>query len=86
MAKKTTKKKPSESAYPYSYPVVYSLVLWNNGEGDHGFTFGTIRNLVDAEIKRIDSGEDSECEIKSLLIIRDQLDDEFMKGRDHNYG
>ena len=84
MAKKKAAKKRSESAYPYSYPRVYSLVLWNTGEEDHGNTFGTIRNLVDAEIDRIDNGEDSECDLKSLLILRDQLDEEFMKGRDPN--
>ena len=28
MAKKKAAKKPSESAYPYSYPRVYTLVLW----------------------------------------------------------
>lgn len=86
MAKKKAAKKPSESAYPYSYPRVYSLVLWNTGEEDHGNTFGTIRSLVDAEIDRIDNGEDSDCDIKSLLIIRDQLDEEFMKGRDPSDG
>lgn len=84
--KKTAKKKPSESAYPYSYPRVYSLVLWNTGEEDHGGTFCTIRSLVDAEIERIDNGEESECDLKSLLIIRDQLDEEFTKGRDSSDG
>lgn len=84
--KKRAAKKPSESAYPYSYPRVYSLVLWNTGEEYHGSTFATVRSLVDAEIDRIDNGEESECDLKSLLIIRDQLDEEFMKGRDPNDG
>ena len=82
MAKKKAAKKKSESVYPYSYPRVYSLVLWNTGDGDHGTTFGVISALVDAEIARIDNGEDSECDLKGLLIIRDQLDEEFNKGRD----
>lgn len=82
--KKAGKKKPSESAFPYSYPRVYSLVLWNTGEEDHGNTFATVRSLVDAEIDRIDKGQDSDCDMKSLLILRDQLDEEFMKGREAN--
>ena len=81
MAKKKERPKP-ESAYPYSYPRVYSLVLWNTGEGDHGSTFGVLRSLVDDEIERIDRGVSDEGQLKSLLIIRDQLDEEFNKGRD----
>lgn len=81
MAKKKATKKKSQSAYQYSYPRVYSLVLWNTGEGDHGCTFATVSALVDAEIDRIDAGMESECDLKSLLIIRDQLDEEFQKGR-----
>lgn len=78
--KKETPK--SESAYPYSYPRVYSLVLWNTGEGDHGSTFAVLRSLVDDEIERIDRGVSDASQLKSLLIIRDQLDEEFSKGRD----
>lgn len=82
MAKKKAAKKKSESAYPYSYPRVYSLVLWNTGEGDHGSTYAVLRGLVDDEIHRIDRGVADEWKLKSLLIIRDQLDEEFDKGRD----
>ena len=82
MAKKKTTKKPSESAYPYSCPRVYSLVLWNTGEEDHGSTFAVLRSLVDDEIERIDRGVSDASQLKSLMIIRDQLDEEFNKGRD----
>lgn len=82
MARKKAAKKKSESAYPYSYPRVYSLVLWNTGEDDHGSTFAVLRSLVDDEIERIDRGVSDDSQLKSLLIIRDQLDEEFDKGRD----
>jgi len=80
MAKKQEKLK-SASAYPYSYPRVYSLVLWNTGEGDYGSTFSVLRSLVENEIHRIDMGQTHDSQLKSLLIIRDQLDEEFSKGR-----
>lgn len=79
--KKATKKKKSESA-TYSYPRVYSLVLWNTGEEDHGDTFGVLMSVIDAEIDRIDRGESQATHLKSLLIIQDQMMEEFHKGRD----
>ena len=79
--KKATKKKKSESA-TYSYPRVYSLVLWNTGEEDHGDTFGVLMSVIDAEIDRIDRGESPATHLKSLLIIQDQMMEEFHKGRE----
>jgi hypothetical protein len=80
MPKKKAKLK-SESV-TYSYPRVYSIVLWNTGEEDHGSTFGVLRQLLWEEIARINSGEADESSLKSLMIILDQMDEEFEKGRD----
>lgn len=77
MAKKYKK---SESA-TYSYPRVYSLVLWNTGEEDHGSTFAVLSQLVNDQIDRIDRGEADDSDLHSLMIIRDQLEEEFEKGR-----
>ena len=79
MPKKKMKLK-SESV-TYSYPRTYSIVLWNTGEKDHGGTFGALLKVVDAEISRIDRGEVADTHLKSLMIIHDQMMEEFEKGR-----
>jgi hypothetical protein len=38
--------------------------------------------LLWEEIARINSGEADESRLKSLMIILDQMDEEFEKGRD----
>lgn len=80
MAKKKAKAKSASATY--SYPRVYSLVLWNTGGEPHGSTFAVLYQLVNEQIEKIDRGEADESELKPLMIIRDQLDEEFEKGRD----
>ena len=65
----------------FSYPRVYTLVLYNTGSGDAGSTFATISQLVDDEIARIDRGEIDDGNLTSLLVIQEQLIVEFDKGR-----
>jgi hypothetical protein len=80
MAKKKTAKRKSDSV-AFSYPRVYTLVLYNTGDSDAGSTFGTLEQLVQDEIDRIDRGEIDDGHLKSLLVIREQLIVEFDKGR-----
>jgi hypothetical protein len=79
MPKKKAKKK--SDGVGFSYPRVYTLVLYNTGGGDHGNTFAVLSQLVDAEIDRIDRGEIADDHLKPLLVIREQLIVEFDKGR-----
>lgn len=65
----------------FSYPRVYTLVLYNTGDGDEGSTFAVLSQLVDEEIDRIDRGEIADDHLKPLLVIREQLIVEFDKGR-----
>lgn len=83
MTKKPKAKKKSD--IPFSYTNVYCLTLFNTGPhgGDEGCTFGVLRDLVDAEIDRIDRGESIDRDLKALLVIRDKLEVEFNKGRDY---
>ena len=76
------KYKKSENV-AYGYPRTYSIVLWNTGEKDHGATFGALMTLLNSEIDRIDRGEvaGSDEYLKSLMIIRDQMNEESDKGR-----
>jgi hypothetical protein len=78
MAKKTKKK---SDGVGFSYPRVYTLVLHNTGNSDHGSTFSVLSQLVQDEIDRIDRGEIGDGHLKQLLVIRAQLDVEFDKGR-----
>lgn len=79
MAKRQAKRKSDGVAF--SYPRVYTLVLYNTGGGDAGSTFATLSQLVQEEIDRIDRGEIDDGHLKSLLVIREQLVVEFDKGR-----
>jgi len=79
MAKKKAKRK--SAGVGFSYPRVYTLVLYNTGSGDAGSTFATISQLVDDEIARIDRGEIDDGNLTSLLVIQEQLIVEFDKGR-----
>ena len=79
MAKKKAKRK--SDSVGFSYPRVYTLVLYNTDDSDSGSTFGTLTQLVQDEIDRIDSGEIDDGHLKSLLVIREQLIVEFDKGR-----
>ena len=78
MAKSRGKKK-SESV-TFGYPRTYSIVLWNTGADDHGRTFGTLLDLINEEINRIDAGTHHDGRLKALMIIRDQMNEEFQKG------
>jgi hypothetical protein len=79
MAKKKAKKK--SDGVGFSYPRVYTLVLYNTDNSDHGSTFGVLSRLVQEEIDRIDRGEINDDHLKQLLVIREQLIVEFDKGR-----
>jgi hypothetical protein len=79
MAKKKAKRK--SDGVGFSYPRVYTLVLYNTGGGDSGSTFATLSQLVQEEIDRVDRGEIDDGHLKSLLVIREQLVVEFDKGR-----
>jgi hypothetical protein len=79
MAKKKSKRKSDGVAF--SYPRTYTLVLYNTGGGDAGSTFAVLDQLVQEEIGRIDRGEIPDDNLKSLLVIREQLIVEFDKGR-----
>ena len=79
MAKKKTKKK--SDSVSFSDPRVYTLVLYNTDDSDAGSTFGTLTQLVQDEIDRIDRGEIDDGHLKQLLVIREQLIVEFDKGR-----
>jgi hypothetical protein len=79
MAKKTPKKKSDGGGF--SYPRVYTLVLYNTNNSDHGSTFGVLSQLVQEEIDRIDRCEIDADHLKQLLVIREQLIVEFDKGR-----
>jgi hypothetical protein len=79
MAKKKAKRK--SDGVGFSYPRVYTLVLYNTGDGDEGSTFATLSQLVQEEIDRVDRGEIDYGHLKSLLVIREQLVVEFDKGR-----
>lgn len=79
MAKKKAKKK--SDGVGFSYPRVYTLVLYNTDKSDHGSTFAVLNGLVQDEIDRIDRGELPDDNLKALLVIREQLVVEFDKGR-----
>ena len=80
MAKKKSKKRKSDGV-GFSYPRVYTLVLYNTDDSDSGSTFATLSQLVQEEIDRIDRGEIDDGHLKALLVIREQLVVEFDKGR-----
>ena len=79
MAKKKAKR--TSDGVGFSYPRVYTLVLYNTDHGDAGSTFATLSQLVQEEIDRIDRGEIDDGHLTSLLVIREQLVVEFDKGR-----
>ncbi len=79
MAKKKAKRK--SDGVGFSYPRVYTLVLYNTDNSDHGSTFAVLNGLVQDEIDRIDRGALPDDNLKALLVIREQLVVEFDKGR-----
>jgi len=71
---------PKPDTVPFSYPVTYTLVLKNTGDGYAGCTFAVLSKVVnDAITSMYVHGSNDLSTMQSLLVIKEQLRIEFNK-------